>query len=110
VTDFSTVFTVISLLLSAVAILFAALSAVRVRELQDRLTVLPWSQLQSLASSLTDTQETLAELAQRVKMMKVRNAVRHTDRDNDGEPDAKSDPERWRTWKNAQLRAGQFNT
>jgi len=110
VVTFSTAFTVIGLILSAAACLFAARAAARAQELQDRLTVLPWSQLQSLASSLTDTQETLTELANRVKMMRVRNAVRHTDDSKNGEPDARLDPERWRIWKNAQLRAGEFNT
>lgn len=68
------------------------------------------SQARSITTSLTEWQEVVAQLANSVKMTKVRKALTHTDRDKGGEPDARSDPEAWRAWKNAQLRAGQFNS
>jgi len=64
---------------------------------------------QSLETRLSELEQTLSLVANRVKMTKVRNAVTHTDRDKGGEPDANSDPEAWRAWKNSQLRAGQYN-
>lgn len=99
-----------SWVLSVAACLFAARIAARVQELADQLQRLPVSQLQSLAKSVTETQDVLSELAQRVKMMKVRNAVHHVKRGESDEPDARLDPEAWRRWKNAQLRAGEFNS
>jgi len=59
--------------------------------------------IESTENSLQETQATLAELANRVKMQKVRNAIGHVKRDN-GEPDVATDPEGWRAWKNRQLR------
>lgn len=106
---FSIVLIATSLALSLGACLFAARIAVRVQGLADQLQRLPVSQLLSLAKSVTETQDVLSELAQRVKMMKVRNAVNHVKRGDTDEPDARLDPEGWRRWKNAQLRAGEFN-
>jgi len=107
--EFFIVFSVTSFLLSLLACFFSVKSAARVRELQGRLELLPWSRLLSIDNSLQEHMETLSSLANRVKMMKVRNAITHTDRDKGGEPDAKSDPEGWRAWKNAQLRATNVN-
>ena len=108
--DFSFALTAIALVLAIGGCLFAAVTAAAVRELRDRLQSLPVSRLLSLDKSVQDTQEVLAELAQRVKMMKVRSAVNHVRRGDQGEPDARLDPEAWRNWKNAQLRAGEFNS
>jgi hypothetical protein len=94
---------------SLVATFLAVRSAARVWELQQALQSFKPLAAQSLETRLNELEQTLSLVANRVKMTKVRNAVTHTDRDKDGEPDAKSDPERWRAWKNAQLRAGQFN-
>jgi hypothetical protein len=94
---------------SLVAMFSAAQSAARVWELQRALQDFKPLSAQSLETRLSELEQTLSLVANRVKMTKVRNAVTHTERDNGGEPDAKSDPERWRSWKNAQLRAGQFN-
>lgn len=63
-------------------------------------------QLQSLKDSLAEQAEALEQLANRVKMQRVRTATSHV-RDaagSRGEPDPHADPEGWRAWKNAQLR------
>jgi hypothetical protein len=67
------------------------------------------SSMRSHAASLTELESVVASIAHSIKMTKVRKALTHTDRDKGGEPDAKSDPEAWRAWKNAQLRAGVYN-
>lgn len=64
-------------------------------------------QLQSLKDSLSEQAEALELLANRVKMQRVRTAATHvrgSPREPDGEPDAVTDPEGWRAWKNKQLR------
>jgi hypothetical protein len=94
---------------SLLAIYWSVRSVNRVVELQRALSALQPFQAQSLEARLSECEQVLSMLANRVKMTKVRNVVTHMDRDNGGEPDAKSDPERWRAWKNAQLRAGQYN-
>lgn len=96
---------VLACFLSIAAAIYAARSATAARELQDRLLPLPLSRLQSLETSLADTQDALAEVANRVKMMKVRGAASHV-----REPTAKSDapdpykdPDAWRLWMNNQI-------
>ena len=94
---------------SLVAIFLAVRTAGRVLELQLAFQRFKPLDAQSLEQRLSEFEQTLSLLANRLKMTRVRNAVTHTERDKGGEPDAKSDPEAWRTWKNAQLRAGVFN-
>jgi len=108
-TVISSVSIVLSLLASLVAISLAARSAVAVQELRQAFQVLKRSDSKSFETRLDEYEKTLSLLANKLKMTKVRNAITHINRDSDGEPDAKSDPEAWRAWKNAQLRAGQFN-
>lgn len=67
------------------------------------------SGMQSIVTSHESWQEVVADLAHSMKMAKVRRGLKSNSSSQDGEPDAKSDPEAWRAWKNAQLRAGQFN-
>ena len=88
---------------------FAAQNASRERESLHRRLRSCESTTQSVITSQAEWQDVVANLANQVKMTKVRKALTHTDRDKNGEPDAKSDPEAWRAWKNAQLRAGVFN-
>jgi len=108
-TVISNVLIVSSLVCSVVAIFLAARSVVVVQELRQVLQAFkPWDK-QLLEQRLTEAEQTLVLLANRLKMTKVRNAITHVDRDKGGEPDAKSDPEGWRAWKNAQLRTGVFN-
>lgn len=100
----------LSLLGSLVAIFLAARSVVLVQELRQAFAA--WKPLDSRSyeTRLDEYEKTLTLLANKLKMTRVRNAITHVGRDNDGEPDAKSDPEAWRAWKNMQLRAGQFNS
>lgn len=60
----------------------------------------------SLQQSLNGIEEQMLLIANRLKMQKVRNAVTHVREGSrpDGEPDPLTDPEAWRSWKNAQLR------
>lgn len=69
----------------------------------------PASQLESLRNTLNEHTELLSELANRIKMMKVRKALTHTDdgprtpRTRDGLPDPSADPDGWRNAMNARL-------
>lgn len=92
-----------------VGTLFAARNASHAQESLRRRLRSCESTTQSVITSQAEWQEVVANLANQVKMTKVRKALNHTDRDKGGEPDAKSDPEGWRAWKNAQLRAGVYN-
>ena len=108
-TVISSVLIALSFTGSLAAIYLAARSAARVWELQRALADFKPLAAQSLETRLSELEQTLSLVANRVKMTKVRNAVTHLERDKGGEPDAKSDPEAWRAWKNAQLRAGIYN-
>lgn len=108
-TVFFNVLTVLSFIGSLAAIFLAVRLAVRGSELQQAFQRFRPLDAPLLEQRLSELEQTLSLLANKLKMTRVRNAVTHTDRDKKGEPDAKSDPEAWRTWKNAQLRAGQFN-
>lgn len=66
------------------------------------------SKVQSNADSVEQLTEMVATIAQQQKMQRVRKATTHAT-GSSGEPDARSDPEAWRAWKNAQLRSGVFN-
>lgn len=101
--------TVLSLLASLVATWLGVRNAVAALELRHRFESFKTLDAQSLEQRLSEYESTLSLLANRLKMTKVRNAVTHVDRDKGGEPDPRLDPEAWRAWKNAQLRAGQYN-
>ena len=88
----------------AVALFAVQRAKAGAESLPGKLRSLP-SRVESLEDSLAETQLALAEVANRVKMQKVRNAANHVKRET-GEPDAASDPEAWRAWKNKQLRGG----
>lgn len=98
-----------SLLASLGAIFLGVRCAARVSELRQAWGNFKRLDARSVDERLIEFEGTLLMLANKVKMMKVRGAASHTDRDKTAEPDARSDPERWRVWKNAQLRAGEFN-
>lgn len=100
---FSIALTAIALLLSIPAAFLSVRNAIRVQELQQAFRASKPLQAESFDSRLNELADVVSLLANRVKMMKVRNATTHTDRDKGGEPDAKSDPEAWRAWMNAQL-------
>jgi len=82
--------------------------AARVSELQDASQFLKASRVASLEERLTETEETLSGLANRVKMMRVRNAVTHTDKPNGAVPDPYRDPNGWRTEMNRKLARGKL--
>jgi CRP-like cAMP-binding protein len=108
-TVISNVLIVSSLLVSLVAIFLAARSVVAVSELRQAWLVLRPLDSKSFETRLHEAESALSLLANRVKMQKVRNAITHVERDKGGEPDAKSDPEAWRAWMNAQLRIAPRN-
>jgi uncharacterized membrane-anchored protein YhcB (DUF1043 family) len=66
------------------------------------------SKLQLIETSQEELREIVEKIAQSQKMQRVRKATTHAS-GSSGEPDPRADPEGWRNWKNAQLRAGQFN-
>jgi len=106
--DFSFALSATAFFLSILAAIFAALTAIRVRELQDALQRLPVSRLKSLETSLADTQDALTEVANRVKMMKVRNAASHSDPKAGALPDPYKDPDGWRKAMNSRLSAARL--
>lgn len=103
------VLSVLGFFLSVLAATLAALSATRVRELLDELQRFPGSRLKSLETSLADTQGALEEVANRVKMMKVRNAANHSD-SRGALPDPYKDPDGWRKAMNSRLSAARLGT
>lgn len=98
-------FSVIACLLSLGGLVCVAVVAVRLRELQDRLTPLPLLRLGSVERSLAELTATMQELANRVKMQRVRAAVNHVpDRPVDESlPDPYRDPDGWRKAMNERL-------
>lgn len=99
--DISNALSVLACFLSLVAGIYAARSAIRVRELQDQIARLPVSRMKSLETSLIETRDALEAVANRVKMMRVRNAANHVpDR---GEPDPYTNPDEWRKSMNRKL-------
>ncbi len=60
------------------------------------------SRLASFENSLADQATALEAIANRVKMMKVRNAANHVE-SSQGEPDPFKDPDRWRAAMNSKL-------
>lgn len=106
---FSIALSVVALVFSLLTGLLLARVASRVQELRDLVARLPVSRLESLAASQAELAETMEQLANRVKMQRVRNAANHATGVRSGEPDARTDPEGWRAWKNAQLRTGVVN-
>lgn len=89
--------------------LFGAKRAFRASESLARKITLIESRLQSIVTSHSQWSELVEELARTVKMQKVRRGISANGLKG-GEPDARTDPEAWRAWKNAQLRTGEFNS
>jgi hypothetical protein len=106
---FSNVLSAAAFILSIVACWLSVRSANRAQELREALKVSPVSRIKSLETSLADTQGALEEVANRVKMMRVRNAANHTETSGPkpgqrkDEPDPYSDPDGWRQAMNAKL-------
>jgi hypothetical protein len=106
--DFSFALSVTACFLSILAVICVAVIAVRGRALRDELLRFPVSRLRSIEQSLTDTQDALTEVANRVKMMKVRNAANHSDPEKRGLPDPYKDPDGWRKAMNSRLSAARL--
>lgn len=100
--------TVILCSLCLIGCIFVAQNATRESEsVRRRLRSLEL-RTESAERSLEEWTQTTTDIVNRVKMMKVRGAANHSSGAR-GEPDAKSDPEAWRAWKNQQLRTGVIN-
>lgn len=95
-----------SLVFCLILAFFTARIAVRVSELSAIVESLNESPPESLSARLSEAEETLAMLANRVKMMRVRNAVTHTDKPNGEIPDPFRDPNGWRAAMNRKLARG----
>lgn len=109
-TNFSIVLAATSFFLSVLT----ALSVVRVAraatELQDRLNSLPNSPSASLAKRVNELEDEVLNLANRVKMIKVRRAADHVrdDAPRDGMPDPHKDPDGWRKAMNLRIAQGRI--
>lgn len=90
-------------LISCLALYLSVRNAARVRELSRRQPDLRASRLQSIETSLEELSETVRELANRVKMMRVRTAINHTSDKRGGLPDPYQDPDAWRREANKSL-------
>jgi hypothetical protein len=107
-TVISIALSVLALLGSLLACLFAVRSAARAEELLARCVALrPYSK-ELLDTRLSELEESVELLANRLKMTKVRNAATHV-KSSQGEPDPRVDPEGWRSWQNKQLKTGVVN-
>lgn len=93
--------------LSALAALHHARSAARALALPLEKAVSCESRVLLIERSVNDQGEVLTELANRVKMMKVRSAVRHGTMTDD-RPDPYKDPDAWRKAMNLELAKGRI--
>jgi hypothetical protein len=100
---FSIACIVASFLLSLLALKSAAGAAARLPDLQETRLRSIELRMESAAASLTETQEALQTVANKVKMMRVRAAATHTDEKPTGEPDPHREPDRWRDWMNTKI-------
>lgn len=110
-TDISSVLSALAFFLSIAAAFYSARSVTLARELRDRLSPFPESRLRSLETSQAELSDALTEVANRVKMMKVRGAVNHvrSDQAKSDDPDPHKEPDRWREWMNSRLARARLN-
>lgn len=105
-TDISSVLSALSFILSVVAVISVARTVTVVQELRELLRRSPQSRIASLETSRDEMQLELLNLANRLKMIKVRRAADHV-RDDDDEkpkfPDPHRDPDGWRKAMNLDL-------
>ena len=102
-TEFFYVAAAVSLVFCVILAFIAARIAARVSELSDHVRSLSVSPSESHSARLSELEETVSVLANRVKMMRVRNAATHTDRSNGADPDPYRDPNAWRQAMNRKL-------
>lgn len=110
-TDISSVLSATAFFLSIVATFCAARSVILARELREAVRCFPVSRLKSIETSLADTQDALTEVANRVKMQRVRSAANHVrqEREANTDPDPHREPDRWRDWMNSRLARAKLN-
>lgn len=106
--EFFSVAAAVSLVFSVILALLLARIAARASELEARVRSLSASPSASLSERLNELEETVSLLANRVKMMRVRNAATHTDKSNGAEPDPYRDPNGWRAEMNRRLARGKL--
>jgi len=88
-----------------VACLFAVRTATQQSESLVRRLRSVESLTQSLRESSAEQLQTVADLANRLKMIRVRSALSHAERKTDAEelPDPYKEPDKWRTMANRRL-------
>lgn len=99
----SSVLSVLSFILSIAACLFAARRVTRQPELQARWRSSTELRLSSLETSRDELSQNLADLANRVKMMRVRTTIAHPGKQGEIFPDPYKDPDGWRKQMNARI-------
>lgn len=107
--DFFSVLSALICTLCVPVAIYAARRAIQVSASQEPRWRSAVSQLQLLKDSLDETQNTLTDLANRVKMQRVRTTIAHGQRDP-AAPDPYKDPEGWRKMMNAQIAANKFRS
>jgi flagellar basal body rod protein FlgC len=90
---------------STAATLYVAFAAKADWESLQRAVRSNASAIRSIEVTLQEHSDTLLEVANSVKMTKVRKALTHT-KSKSEPPDPTADPEGWRAWMNGQLRLG----
>jgi len=105
----SSVLSAASFILSCAALFLSVRSAIRVQELRRAKADYGASRITSIETSLHELQDELQHLANRVKMIRVRNTTDHATGNSkpktgpDGLPDPYTDPDGWRKAMNAKL-------
>lgn len=107
-------FSVSSVVLAILSLILSGWSVLRAR----RVVALPLAKLRSIESrteslenSVSEWSQTVTDLANSLKMTRVRAAAKHasSDRKVDALPDPYKDPDAWRAAKNRTLMPGKFN-
>lgn len=93
---------VVACILSCGALYSAVRVVILVQALLAAKPPLSASRIASIETSLSETQDTLKDLANKVKMQRVRTAIHHDTPQNDG-PDPYKDPDAWRKQMNRNL-------
>lgn len=93
---------VAAFILSILAALFSARLATLVQALREQLRAFPLSRLKSVETSQEEIAETVKQLANRVKMQRVRTAINHTN-DEPTNPDPYTNPDAWRRAANKRI-------
>lgn len=108
--EFFSVAAAVSLVFCLILAFLLARIASRVSAFEERARSLSESPTESLSARLSELEETVSMLANRVKMMRVRNAVTHTDKGANGQIDPYRDPNGWRAEMNKRLAFGKLPT